>query len=254
MLLNKNKLYPSLVIIGLWGLCSQTVLAGTQGLEEKYRLLSTLTIGSDSVEHGHSQLLTLLPPFEVAFHSIGRRATPASLGAFIGLERPFGEKFQLQLGVSGYVDEPFQFKGEVWQFALPEFNNLTYRYKIHHTRFMLEGKLLTNLTRPQSLHPYLSWGLGAGFNRANSYYETPLILEAIPMSPFISESKTRLSWGAGLGFDYSINHHVRVGVGYQFTDLGAATLGPTPAAQTSQTLSETHLYANQLRFQLGLII
>ena len=38
--------------------------------------------------------------------------------------------------------------------------------------------------------------------------------------------------------------------GLSFADLGAVSLGVTPAEGTTQTLGLSHLYTNQLRFQL----
>lgn len=51
-----------------------------------------------------------------------------------------------------------------------------------------------------------------------------------------------------------INSHMRIGVGYQFADLGSASLGPTLDATTTETLVLSHLYTNQLRFQLTYLV
>lgn len=144
-------------------------------------------------------------------------------------------------------------KGDVWQFALPEFDDLSYTYHIHHARVMASAKLLTTLIQP-SLHPYVSGEIGAAFNQASGYKETPLEVGAIPTPPFSNHSQTSFAWGVGVGVDYNLNQQIRLGVGYQFADLGSASLGQTTAELTTQSITLPHLYANQLRFQLTILV
>jgi opacity protein-like surface antigen len=149
-----------------------------------------------------------------------------------------------------YINSRLTPEGHIWQFGVPKFDNFTYAYHIQPLRVMLTSKVLTTLSSHQSLHPYFSWELGAAFNRANNYHETPIIPLVAPMSPFSSHTETSFAWGLGIGMDYNVTQHVRAGIGYQFSNLGAASLGSTSAATTNQTLSLSHLYTNQLRFQL----
>ena len=141
-------------------------------------------------------------------------------------------------------------QGDVWQFAVPFFDTLSYSYKVHHSRVMFSSKLLTTVPRYQTIHPYFSWELGTAYNRANNYQEQPLIPLAVPMTPFANHTQSAFSWGVGVGVDYNLNQHVRAGVGYQFVNLGAVSLGLTPSEITTQSLSLSHLHTNQLRFQL----
>ena len=172
------------------------------------------------------------------------------LAGTAGVERVFSNKLWVQLGLAGYVDAQISPEGHVWRFASPLFDTLSYAYNVHHSRVMAEGKFLTTFSQYQALHPYVSWGLGAAFNRANNYHEAPLIPDAVPTLPFANNMQTSFTWGVGAGFDYTINSHVRVSAGYQFADLGSVSLGSTLAATTTtQTLYFPHLYTNQLRFQ-----
>jgi len=57
-----------------------------------------------------------------------------------------------------------------------------------------------------------------------------------------------------VGADYNINPHMRLGLGYQFLDLGKASLGPAFGATSTQTLNLPHLYVNQLRFQFTTLV
>ena len=70
----------------------------------------------------------------------------------------------------------------------------------------------------------------------------------------IYHNQNSFSWGVGVGIDARLNRHIRAGIGYEFSDLGKASLGPTPAALTTQTLSLAHIYANQLRIQFSFLI
>jgi len=243
--------------IGLAALSIQ-VAAGTEGevgpAALLYQPLVTLTIGPDFVQQGQAQTLSLLPPFQNYYTNTNSSTTVADAGAFIGIERVFNDKLWAQLGVSGYVDSQISPQGHVWLTGSPTFDALAYSYNVHHTRVMAEGKFLTTFSQYQAIHPYLSWGLGAAFNQAINYQEIPFISGVPPTSPFANHTQTSFTWGVGLGVDYTLNRHVRLGVGYQFSDLGSVSLGPTPAALTTQTLSLPHLYTNQLRFQFTFLV
>jgi hypothetical protein len=219
-----------------------------------YHPLVTFTIGPDFVRQGQAETLSLLPPFANYYTNTNSSTTVFDGGIFVGVERAFADKLSVQLGVSGYRDTQMSPKGHVWLFTLPEFDTLSYTYHIQHTRVMAEGKFLTSLCSYPSLHPYVSWGLGAAFNEAQNYQETPFIAGAIPTAPFANHTQTSFTWSVGVGFDYTLSAHTRFGVGYQFADLGSVSLGPTPAATTNQTLSFPHLYTSQLRFQLTLLV
>ena len=220
----------------------------------QYSPLVTLTIGPDFVRAGKAQTLTLLPPFQNHYTNNSSTQTVTDAGGFVGVERVLTDYLSVQLGVAGYVDAKLSQQGDVWQFALPLFDTLSYSYYIHHSRVMFESKLLTIVPRYQTIHPYFSWGLGTAYNRAHSYQETRLIPQAVPMTSFANHNQNAFVWGVGVGVDYSLDQHVRVGIGYQFADLGGVSLGVTPAASTTQTLGLSHIYTNQLRFQFTFLV
>lgn len=238
-------------------LSSAQSIAGTMEpiiTTKDWRWVGTLTIGPDFINPGQTQTLALLPPFQNTYIKGSTSQTIADAGAFAGLEQKFNNKLSVQLGISGYVDAQITPKGMIWQFTRPEFENLSYVYHIHHSRVMATTKLLTTISQyPQSL-PYISGEIGAAFNHASGYQETSLETGVLPMAPFADHNQTSFAWGVGVGFDYNLSPHVRVGAGYQFSDLGSVSLGPTPASLTTQTLSLSHIYANQLRFQLTILV
>ena len=214
-----------------------------------YRPLITLSIGPDFIQKGQAQTLSPLPPFEKYYTNSHSSTTILDGGGFIAVERVINDKCWVQWGVSGYADSQICPEGNVWLFASPEFDTLSYTYTVQHARVMAEGKFLTTPDGYQTLHPYLSWGLGAAFNQASNYQETAFIPNAVPTLPFANNTQTSFTWSVGVGFDYTLDPYIRLGVGYQFADLGSVSLGPTLAETTPQTLSLPHLYTNQLRFQ-----
>ena len=174
------------------------------------------------------------------------------MGLAVGVGRGITEQLSWQLGLSGYFNTAIQSDGHVWRFALPEYDNFIYDYQIQSKRLMATGKLLG--TVKQTIHPYVSGELGAGFNHASTYREMPLIFEEVPMAPFSNHTQTSFAWGLGVGVDVDINEKLRLGLGYQFADLGKASLGRSSAQLSQQTISLPHLYSQEIRFQLTAFI
>lgn len=215
--------------------------------------LITFSLGPDFIKHGRAQTLSLYPPFENYYTNKKSAATVIDGGIFVGIERALADKIHLQYGVAGYTDATLNPQGDVWLFGSPLFDTLTYQYKVRHSRLLAEGKFLFDTQYSQTLHPYFSWNLGAAFNKASDYNETPLVAGAVPTQPFNNHTQTAFTWGAGVGVDASVSKNIKVGAGYQFSDFGSVSLGRTSSANTFQTLSFPHLYANQLRLQLSLL-
>jgi opacity protein-like surface antigen len=224
----------------------------SSNVDSSLRSFAGITLGAEFIRTGHTQTLSLLPPFSNHYTNNTSYQSSSLLGLGLGIERGRTEQLSWQLGLSGYFNTEVSSKGHVWQFALPEFDNFIYDYRIQSKRLMATGKLLG--TVKQTIHPYVSGELGAGFNRASSYTETPLIIEAVPMAPFSSRTQTSFAWGVGAGVDVDINAGFRLGVGYQFADLGKASLGISPAQLTQQTLALPHLYSQEVRFHLTAFI
>ena len=221
---------------------------------KQYTPVITLTIGPDFINKGPAQTLTILPPFQKHYTVNGSGYTETDGGGFIGLERVITERLSVQFGVAGYGDTGFNSSGDVWQFAQPQFANVAYTYKVHHSRVMFANKLLTTVPQYKAIHPYFSWEIGAAFNRATGYQEAPKIAQAFTMTPYANHSSSSFAWGVGVGFDYALNQNIRAGIGYQFSDLGSVSLGRSVAVTTNQTLTIPNLYTNQLRFQLTYLL
>ena len=103
-------------------------------------------------------------------------------------------------------------------------------------------------------HPYITAGVGEAFNNAYAYIETPIISSDVPMTePFSSHSTKAFTYFAGLGLDVDVGEHLRAGAGYRFLDLGQASLGMTPLQDSTNTISHSHLHANEFLAQLTFV-
>ncbi|NCT56421.1 MAG: porin family protein [Legionella sp.] len=156
------------------------------------------------------------------------------------------DKLNLDLGATlGFVND-IKINGVINQFGLSDFDNLTYQYTVDSLSAMGTIKLLYPYSK--YVQPYLNGSLGLSNNRSSFYQETPRILGAVPMLPFGDHSTHSFAYNAGVGLMYYSNEQFSVGLGYQFSDLGKASLSTSPAQQTMQTLSLNHLYLHQLLF------
>lgn len=249
-ILNNFLLLGGLVCASYQGYAESDLVSSN--VDSSLRPFAGMTLGAGFIRTGHVQTLSLLPPFTNHYTNNASYKSSGLMGLGLGIERGLTEQLSWQLGLSGYFNSQISSTGHVWQFALPEFDNFIYDYRIQSKRVMATGKLLGTLK--QNIHPYVSGELGAGFNRASAYKETPLIVEAVAMAPFSGRTHTSLAWGAGGGIDVDISETLRLGLGYQFANLGKTSLGVSPAQFTQQTLSVSHLYSQEVRVQLTAFI
>lgn len=214
----------------------------------------SITAGLDFVHTAYDQTLTVQPPLQNAYKANTSWNTVGDFGGFIGIEKFFSDRLQIQTGVAGYGDTTIHPNGHVWQFALPTFDNFTYNYGISHGRVMFSNKIITKWDRFEKILPFISWEIGAAFNRTQDYQESLIEPMAVPMLPFKAKSSSSFSWAVGIGGDYLISPDLRFGLGYQFADLGSASLGISPSQTSNQTPNIPHLWTNQLRLQLTYLI
>ena len=214
----------------------------------------TFTGAVDIINPGKTQYLSLTPPYQDYYTKSNQSESIADWGAFIGVEKPLNETYSWQAGISYYVDSNFSTNGHVWQFGNALFDNFTYQYSIFHQSIMATGKFMMNLHTYKHVHPYVSGEIGVALNKARHYAELPLFSEMVAPQPFESNVQESFVWGVGIGFDYNITQRLRVGAGYQFADAGSVSLGTSADAKTHQSLSFSHLYANQFRLQLTILL
>ncbi len=167
------------------------------------------------------------------------------------LGKDFYQKHHIKLrsGLTiGYLDD-IQVGGIVNQFALPQFNNLSYQYNVQSFSALATLKLL--LLHNKKWQPYIDGGIGFSNNHSYGYQETPLIPGAVAMNPYGALSTNSFAYSLGAGVMYNFNRLFSAGLGYQFEDLGASSLGPSPASQTNQAPSLSHIYLQQILLNIS---
>ncbi len=172
-------------------------------------------------------------------------------GVLLGIECPYGTWWSWQAGVSYYRYGQLRAKGLVMQGVdASSQNQYPYQYTINSQQVLAEGKVFYNW-QPH-YHPYLDLGLGAGFNKFSNYQATLLPAFTTFSNQFGNNSSTSFSYLVGVGVDVDITSNIRYGIGYRFTNLGRVQSGTSmiDTIATSNTISRSAIYGNQLLGQL----
>jgi opacity protein-like surface antigen len=221
------------------------------GNDDPWRLVATLSAGPAWSTPGESQTIYVQPELAETFAPNSTTQVFADGEMFLGLQHPVAQDIQGQLGLAVADTTGIPLNGDIWQDADPDFNNLSYNYKISHVHIAVKGKLLTDMY--QAVQPYIAGSLGVGFNRAYQYSSTPKLFEVLPEPPFAPETSTAFTYTIGLGLQRALTNHWSIGVGYEFADWGKTSLG-TAAGQVSDAgVRLNHVYTNELQFNLSFI-
>lgn len=218
--------------------------------QQSYRPYFGLSIGYNWGKTPPSQTLTLLPPFQNRYNSTAVSQGFGDIGVTLGIERSMFQWLRGRFSLEAYINDDISPKGEVWLFALPAFNNLAYRYQVHHRSVLLSGQFLFDALTKYKLVPFITTAIGLASNRSADYQEVATVVGAVPTLPFGDRTRKSISWRLGIGLDHQLSKHTRCNITYLYADLGSAALGRTLAATTNQHLSISHLYTQQLRLQL----
>lgn len=143
-------------------------------------------------------------------------------GAFIGVELPFYKIIRWQTGLSYYRTNEWDVKGEVLEFSDPAETDLDYTYQVRNDRWMWENKFLGPLNNMVDL--YFLAAIGGATNKAKDYKESPIDPTALPNFPFGNKDSNSFTYSFGLGLELAVLEDWRVGIGYQYSDLGEVAL------------------------------
>lgn len=214
----------------------------------------TLTIGASNTNIGESQNF-FIDDTRYDYSSNVSRARKRIWGASIGTEILLKPQLNLQLGVAYYQpSSPFKQNGVLTQGLDPQSSDqFPYDYHIQTSQLLAESKLLFNLAC--LYHPYVSFGIGAAFNKGYAYQVTfPPLLTFTPL--FGDHTNTAFSYSIGFGIDIDLVQPFRVGAGYRFADFGKSKLasGIADVMPIAKTLQQTHLYTQELVLQLTYVI
>ncbi|MDF1683699.1 MAG: SPOR domain-containing protein [Legionellaceae bacterium] len=210
--------------------------------------VATVSAGPAWFDKGNKQAFYVQPMTERAYVPSDTN-TPAIVEVFTGVRHPFTPKLDSQWGITAVTSSNLNYKGGIWDDALPQFYNFNYAYDIQHIHIGLKGKLLRDVG--YRLAPYVSGSVALAFNEAKNFTNMPLIPEAVVQPNFQSNTTTAFAYTVGAGLQANIYQHWYFGVGYEFADWGKARLARSFEQTLGSGLSIANLYINQLQFSLS---
>lgn len=184
-------------------------------------------------------------------YSVQRRTVARPLfDIFLGNEWR-GSDWAVQLGVEYILPISFSPRGKLKQGSdVQSQKKYDFRYHVQLQQLLFEGKLLCNYIG--RYHPYLLLGLGSAFSQAKNF---SVRAHSLPTRKFKDNSHITFSYSLGVGLDYDLTYCTRLGIGYRFIDFGRVFLGASRfnRKHVHGTLSQHHLYANQVLAQITVL-
>ncbi len=240
-------------IIALW-LIPLSAVADTLWQNTAWRPILRLGAGLAFIQDaGQSQNFAIQNPASDEFYDYAAdntTQTPAISEAFLGLQWQQNPQWAWQFGLNYTQTTAFHANGTLTQGANVSSDD-TYNdnYTIASKQWLLEAKLLN--TQLGLYHPYVSAGTGVAFNQVSDYQTSVPYTETFTRM-YANNTTTTFSYTLGTGLDIDLSEHLRLGVGYRFSDLGHVSLGDATIDSTpvSGTLAQSHLYAQTLLAQL----
>lgn len=213
-------------------------------------LVITLNLGVLLSSGGQTQTLLLTPQIQKSY--IADRASPIGGIAeiFIGKQDALFEHLDGQGGIAIGIGDSGKLSGNIWDDADSEFNNYTYNYQVLHEHILLKGKLLG---RGYFLSPWVSAGVGIGFNQGIAYDNIPIIYAAVKNSNFSTENEFTFTYTLGIGLQKEINASWEAGVGYEFSSWGKSALGRAQGQTMNSGLTISNMYINEIFLSVSYI-
>lgn len=210
--------------------------------------VGSFSVGPTWTNPGRQQTLSLTPQIEKTYTANQGTNTLADGEVFLGVKRDLPYALFTHVGLAGALTSKAGLSGEIWDDADPQFNNYAYGYQIQHAHLAVKAKVFKEINYP--VLPWISASIGVGFNRSNSFYNTPLISEAVIQNNFAAYTQTSFTYTLGAGIQKILTNHWQVGLGYEFADWGQSRLNRASEQTIGQGLSLSHLYTNGLVFNL----
>ena len=210
--------------------------------------VGTFSIGPTWTSPGSQQTLQLSPKIEKTYTAYKPSNTLVDGEIFLGIKKDLPYNLFTHVGIAGALTSQAGLSGEIWDDADPNFNNYVYGYHIQHSHVAIKAKVFKDLS--YAVLPWISGSVGVGFNRANSFHNTPTISEAVMQNNFTSNTQTSFTYTVGAGIQKILNPNWQVGAGYEFADWGRSHLGAASGQTQGTGLSLSHLYTNGLMFNI----
>lgn len=188
----------------------------------------------------------------------------AFIGTFVGLQSkiPFvlNPDFFMHTGVEFNYFWGSDVAGVNTVGVEPQTSTL-YHYKYHLQTQQVLGTLRAFYIVRERFHPYAEVGLGAAFNEASGYSPVTMESGSLNLTPgFSNQQRTRFSYSLGVGLESKLTEHVRLGLGYRYSDFGSAQFGAGTVvfkdyqASVPFRLGTSHNNANQFLARIGYVV
>lgn len=185
--------------------------------------LASLIGGISVLETSHSRAYFGTDGGVFSYHNQDDSVTAGLLGLYLGMEKQLSQPgCLLQTGLALLHVDNTKLHGQHAVGDEPETStSYHYRYRLHAQQLLLVAKLLK--TYRQIYHPYVAAGIGASFNHLSHFNATADETGSINLTPvFSANTHSAFTYRLGFGVDTNLSERLRLGIGYQFTDLGRA--------------------------------
>lgn len=237
-------------MLGLMGLVSFQVSAGTEGLPSKdsswYKdntVILAFSIGPAWCSPSVSQVIAVQPDIVKGYYDDGKSRVIPSGELFLARQRQLHNAIYAQYGIAVAYSGNAQMSGDIWEDNDPDFNNYYFKYSLNHTRVGAKVKLIVD--SGYWAQPYISGGVYVAFNQAYDYSSTAKIPQELPAPFFASNTTSAFSYTAGAGLQKQIDEHWQLGLGYEFADFGKNHLNPAINQPSPSGIHLTHFYTHQ---------
>ncbi len=242
-------------VLGVLSFFPLMLWAGTMGVivpEKTWTWFGTVSAGPVWTSGDKTQTFFLAPETEKTYQSSDSRNAVFAGELFLGAQRTLSERWLGQLGLWLVTTSGATFDGFIWDDANIAFNNYKYDYQVRHSAVGAKGRLLFKYS--ERVLPWVNVGLGAGFNKAYKFTNTPLIFEAVRTSNFTKNDETTFTYALGLGAQVVLTAHCQIGAGYEFSDWGRSELGRAAGQTLNTGLKIGHIYSNGILFNLTYLV
>jgi len=237
-----SKLYGK---IAFFLLLSTSYLPIVRAQESSFKpsFVASLSIGASFENAGQQQTIDLTPSVTKSYTASNLLDTLPAGELFVGFQNALPWSLEAQLGLAFLGTGHAVLTGDIWDDGDPTFDNYTYQYSVSRMALGLKGKVMGNWNFP--VMPWIGATVALGFNKASSFSNTPTIPQAIASPNFTDNTTTVFTYAVSAGVEYKFSPRWQFGMGYEFSDWGAHSLGAV-AGGTSPGLSLSHLFTHSV--------
>lgn len=252
------------LIIGLFAsIISSKICSGTMGAESNSsgctyknsnnaQKLITLSIGPAWNKNGTTQTLNLLPNLSNTYYAKHNRNILPFGEIFLGVQNRLNHLLYNQIGLEIGGGSKAELKGNIFEYNNPKLNNATYSYNISELRFLAKTKFLIDIDYYGTM-PFISAGLGLGFNKSYNFVISPVSQVEVSNQLFTTRTKNVLTYMLGFGLEEKLNDNWRSSIGYEFADWGTSQLGKAKIQKNGYGLLVNNVHINAILLSLTYI-